>query len=45
MFPLSLCMVVQSLPGVHKGKDVTIVDVFEAVGKHSSGNMTDEELT
>ena len=32
------------LPGVHKGKDVTIVDVFEAVGKHSSGNMTDEEL-
>ena len=32
------------LPGVHKGKDVTIVDVFEAVGKHSSGNMTDEGL-
>ena len=32
------------LPGVHKGKDVTIVDVFEAVGKHSSGNMTDKEL-
>ena len=32
------------LPGVHKGKDVTIVDVFEAVGKHSSGKMTDEEL-
>ncbi len=32
------------LPGVHKGKDVTIVDVFEAVGKHSNGNMTDEEL-
>ena len=32
------------LPGVHKGKDVTIVDVFEAVGKHSCGNMTDEEL-
>ena len=30
------------LPGVHKGKDLTIVDVFEAVGKHSSGNMTDE---
>ena len=32
------------LPGVYKGKDVTIVDVFEAVGKHSSGKMTDEEL-
>ena len=32
------------LPGVHKGKDVTVVDVFEAVGKHSSGNMTDQEL-
>ncbi len=32
------------LPGVHKGKDVTIVDVFEAVGKHASGKMTDEEL-
>ncbi|MDC1316046.1 dihydroxy-acid dehydratase [Alphaproteobacteria bacterium] len=32
------------LPGVYKGKDVTVVDVFEAVGKHSSGNMTDQEL-
>ena len=32
------------LPGVHKGKDVTVVDVFAAVGKHSSGNMTDQEL-
>ena len=32
------------LPGVYKGKDVTIVDVFEAVGKHASGAMTDEEL-
>ena len=32
------------LPGVHKGKDVTIVDVFEAVGKHASGAITDEEL-
>tara|TARA_B100000965_G_scaffold48895_2_gene35895 strand:+ start:4579 stop:6291 length:1713 start_codon:yes stop_codon:yes gene_type:complete len=32
------------LPGVHKGKDVTIVDVFEAVGKHSNGSITDEEL-
>tara|TARA_X000000368_G_scaffold414759_1_gene405200 strand:+ start:23 stop:1735 length:1713 start_codon:yes stop_codon:yes gene_type:complete len=32
------------LPGVYKGKDVTVVDVFEAVGKHSSGNMSDQEL-
>ncbi len=32
------------LPGVYKGKDVTVVDVFEAVGKHSSGKMTDQEL-
>lgn len=32
------------LPGVYKGKDVTVVDVFEAVGKHSSGTMTDQEL-
>ncbi len=32
------------LPGKFKGKDVTVVDVFEAVGKHSSGTMTSEEL-
>ena len=32
------------LPGKYKGKDVTVVDVFEAVGKHSSGSMTAEEL-
>ncbi len=32
------------LPGKYKGKDVTVVDVFEAVGKHSSGTMTTEEL-
>ena len=32
------------LPGVYKGKDVTVVDVFEAVGKHSNGKMTDQEL-
>ncbi len=32
------------LPGKYKGKDVTVVDVFEAVGKHSSGKMTSEEL-
>ncbi len=32
------------LPGKFKGKDVTVVDVFEAVGKHSSGSMSAEEL-
>ena len=33
-----------SLPGRFKGKDVTVVDVFEAVGQHSAGNMSDEDL-
>ncbi len=32
------------LPGKFKGRDVTVVDVFEAVGMHSAGNMTDEDL-
>lgn len=32
------------LPGTYKGKDVTVVDVFEAVGKHSSGQMSAAEL-
>src|SRR5437870_4340168 len=32
------------LPGKYRGKDVTVVDVFEAVGKHSAGQMSDEEL-
>jgi dihydroxy-acid dehydratase len=32
------------LPGRHKGKDVTVVDVFEAVGQYSAGNMSDAEL-
>src|SRR5580692_2440226 len=32
------------LPGRFKGKDVTIGDVFEAVGSHNVGNLTDEEL-
>ena len=32
------------LPGRYKGKDVTVVDVFEAVGKHSSGKMSAAEL-
>jgi dihydroxy-acid dehydratase len=32
------------LPGSHKGEDVTIVDVFEGVGKFDAGEMTREEL-
>ncbi len=32
------------LPGLFKGKDVTVVDVFEAVGLHSVGKMSDEDL-
>ena len=30
-------------PGRYKGKDVNIMDVFEAVGTHAAGKMTDEE--
>src|SRR6187431_2209097 len=32
------------LPGRFKGKDVTIGDVFEAVGSHNVGKLSDEEL-
>ena len=32
------------LPGRFKGKDVTVVDVFEAVGQHSAGKMSDADL-
>ena len=32
------------LPGQFKGKDVTVVDVFEGVGQHSAGKMSDEDL-
>ena len=32
------------LPGKFKGRDVTVVDVFESVGKHSAGVMSDEDL-
>jgi dihydroxy-acid dehydratase len=32
------------LPGTFKGKPVTVQDVFEAVGKHSVGDMSDEDL-
>ena len=32
------------MPGVYEGRDVTIQDVFEAVGAHAAGRMTDEQL-
>ena len=32
------------LPGTHRGKDVTVVDVFEAVGQHAAGNCPLQEL-
>ena len=32
------------LPGTYKGRDVTVVDVFEAVGMHAAGRMSDEDL-
>ena len=32
------------MPGRFQGHDVTIQDVFEAVGKHAAGTMTDAEL-
>ncbi len=32
------------LPGTFKGRPVTIQDVFEAVGMHSVGRMSDEDL-
>ena len=31
-------------PGRWRDKDVTIVDVFEAIGAHAAGNMSEEEL-
>ncbi len=32
------------LPGKFNGRDVTVVDVFEGVGQHSAGKMSDEDL-
>ncbi|WP_119458806.1 dihydroxy-acid dehydratase [Rhodospirillaceae bacterium SYSU D60014] len=32
------------LPGRFRGRDVTVQDVFEAVGSHSAGKMSDEDL-
>ena len=32
------------LPGNFRGNDVTVVDVFEAVGQHAAGKMSDADL-
>ncbi|HCP81380.1 MAG TPA: dihydroxy-acid dehydratase [Octadecabacter sp.] len=32
------------LPGSHNGKDITVQDMFEAVGKYQAGEMSDGEL-
>src|SRR5579862_1676351 len=32
------------LPGVYRGNPVTIQEVFEAVGAHAAGRITDEDL-
>ena len=32
------------LPGKFKGKDVDVVSVFEAVGQHAAGKMSDDDL-
>ena len=32
------------LPGRFKNRDVTVVDVYEAVGEHTAGKMSDEDL-
>jgi dihydroxy-acid dehydratase len=33
------------LPGTYRGRDITIQDVFEAVGAHAKGTIDDDELT
>jgi dihydroxy-acid dehydratase len=32
-------------PGRYKGRDITILEVFEAVGAHATGRITEQELT
>jgi len=32
------------MPGSFQGRDVTVVDVFEGVGKHAAGKMSDADL-
>ncbi len=33
------------LPGSYRGRQITVQDVFEAVGQHSVGSISDEDLT
>ena len=32
-------------PGTYDGKDITILEVFEAIGAHAAGEISDQELT
>jgi dihydroxy-acid dehydratase len=32
------------MPGKYEGKDITLVEVYEAVGKHNTGKISDKEL-
>lgn len=32
------------LPGKFRGEDVTIIDVFEGIGKHATGEFSDDDL-
>ncbi|MCH7958891.1 MAG: dihydroxy-acid dehydratase [Candidatus Hydrogenedentes bacterium] len=32
------------MPGIHKGKDMDIISVFEAVGQHANAEISDREL-
>ncbi len=32
------------LPGKFRGEDVTVIDVFEGIGKHATGEFSDEDL-
>jgi len=32
------------MPGRHQGRDVTVLDVFEAVGQHAAGTISEAEL-
>ncbi|MFQ5554168.1 MAG: dihydroxy-acid dehydratase [Acidimicrobiia bacterium] len=33
-----------SLPGTYQGKDISIVDVFEGIGAHAEGTISDDDL-
>jgi dihydroxy-acid dehydratase len=42
--PSVFCYGGSIMPGQHEGRDVTIVQVFEGVGAHATGEMSAEEL-